>query len=375
MPGWYAGYVLQLEMDENDPLLNLNQIHTNGPGSVVTGAVDVFQSYWFIKSDHLGKVSVGLQSPAGDNAAILVDGSGSLVPSNWVMFDNRSFFFRQNGSIGNGVAWGSLGLCQQGGGIGGDCVSNPFSAVRYDSPVFAGFSVSADWANNAAGAPGLHCITAGVNAGTDCQSGYWDVFGRYAGEWNGIKVAATTGWSETANTPFLASQSNGDRTGYWQSGLYVEHVATGVFVYGAYGREFWQNVNAGFNNEPDHWMVKGGLRERWSSLGHTVLYGSYARRNDMFSDTSVSPLLAFGNVTSANTHATSSELNEWSIGAVQEIDAAAMSLWLQYDHFDASLSGCTASTSTTVCSVGSTGIAAKGLDDFQLVKFGALINF
>ena len=31
MPGWYAGYVLQLEMDENDPLLNLSQNLSNGP--------------------------------------------------------------------------------------------------------------------------------------------------------------------------------------------------------------------------------------------------------------------------------------------------------------------------------------------------------
>ncbi len=35
------------------------------------------QSFWFIKSDHWGKVSVGLQSQASDNTAILVDGSGS----------------------------------------------------------------------------------------------------------------------------------------------------------------------------------------------------------------------------------------------------------------------------------------------------------
>ena len=64
------------------------------------------------------------------------------------------------------------------------------------------------------------------------------------------------------------------QAGYWQSGLYIEHVATGLFVYGAYGQEFLEDISAGFNSEPDHWMVKAGLRERWTSLGHTVLYGS-----------------------------------------------------------------------------------------------------
>ena len=27
------------------------------------------------------------------------------------------------------------------------------------------------------------------------NGGYWDVYGRYSGEYNGIKIAATTGWS------------------------------------------------------------------------------------------------------------------------------------------------------------------------------------
>ncbi len=52
-------------------------------------ALQLLQSFWFMKSDHLGKVSVGLQSQASDNTAILVDGSGSLVPANWVAFDYR----------------------------------------------------------------------------------------------------------------------------------------------------------------------------------------------------------------------------------------------------------------------------------------------
>ena len=54
--------------------------------------------------------------------------------------------------------------------------------------------------------------------------------------------------------------AGGCNVGYWQSGIYLEHVPTGLFVYGAYGREFL-NTFAGFNSQPDHWMVKGGVRE------------------------------------------------------------------------------------------------------------------
>ncbi len=170
----------------------------------------------------------------------------------------------------------------------------------------------------------------------------------------------------------LNPNAGGCNAGYWQSGIYLEHVPTGLFVYGAYGREFL-NTFAGFNNQPDHWMVKAGLRERWHPLGHTVLYGAYAERNDMFNE----------DILEAPTgtipfDTTSTQIREWSLGVVQEIDAAAMSLWVQYDHFDAGISGCTSvggfeggAGAAGTCN----GPASLSLDSFQLVKFGGLINF
>ena len=56
--------------------------------------ISTLQSFWFIKSDHLGKLCVGKQSQASDNTAILPDGSGSLVPANYVQFDYGGFFMR-----------------------------------------------------------------------------------------------------------------------------------------------------------------------------------------------------------------------------------------------------------------------------------------
>ena len=85
-PGWSAGYVLHLEAINSDGL-TINQDNDNGPAALVGTAngVQTLQSYWFIKSEQLGKVSVGKQSQASDNTAILVDGSGSLVPANWMV--------------------------------------------------------------------------------------------------------------------------------------------------------------------------------------------------------------------------------------------------------------------------------------------------
>ena len=123
-----------------------------GRGVGVFAPVQVLQSFWFIKSDHLGKVSIGQQSSAGDNAAILVDGSGSLVPANWVLFDNGSFFIRNKNGALTSVTWGGLGRCALSGqAIGGDCEAIPTNVIRYDSPTFAGFSLSADWGEQSNG--------------------------------------------------------------------------------------------------------------------------------------------------------------------------------------------------------------------------------
>jgi hypothetical protein len=54
-----------------------------------------------------------------------------------------------------------------------------------------------------------------------------------------------------------------------------------------------------------------------------------------------------------------SEVRMWGVGAVQEIDAAAMSLWVKHRHLDADTSG----------------VGAFDTDSFQEVTAGALINF
>ena len=60
--------------------------------------------------------------------------------------------------------------------------------------------------------------------------------------------------------------------------------------------------------------------------------------------------------------ATGSELEVWGVGIVQEVDAAAMSVWVKYRHLE--VDGL----------VDSTG-AAVGGDDFDYVGVGGLINF
>jgi len=54
----------------------------------------------------------------------------------------------------------------------------------------------------------------------------------------------------------------------------------------------------------------------------------------------------------------------WGLGIVQEVDAAAMSLWLTYRHHSGDVDLTNGDLRGNV-----------DLEDFDLIKFGALINF
>ena len=310
VPGWTAGYVLHLEMDGSDALTT-NASTPNGAGLFAKTAnyAQTLQSYWFVKSETLGKVGIGLQSMVADNAAILVDGSGSLVPANWVAFDVFSFNVRNN--TANAVTWGGAGAC-----LPGDCFGVPVNSVRYDSPVFAGFSASASWGDDDA----------------------WDIGLRYAGELHGFKVAATVVYAESTGT----SSTFGERE-YTQAGLYLQHIGTGIFGLINYANiEDTSSNGLGFGGDGDTWYFKAGLRRNWNHLGATVLYGEY-----LTSDADAAAVNVAGD----------RELNWWGLGVVQEVDAAAMSFWLKYRNYEFEDN------------------TATQFEDMNEVTFGALINF
>jgi hypothetical protein len=342
-PGWSAGYVLQIEAIGAEGLGTTNQNNPNGP-ALLTGtpnSVQTLQSYWFVKSDQLGKLGVGKQSQASDNTAILVDGSGSLVPANFVAFDYGGFFLRRTDGVlangGGGVGAGATYL----GALGcTDCNGVPQNSVRYDSPTFGGFSVSASW-------------------GAD---DFWDVAARYAGEFSGFKLAAAAAYSESTDNGAGRTFVQAEDTQFFQAGLFLMHVPTGLFGYGAYTdlEGDGGGVNAG--NDSVSWYVKGGLRTRLSALGHTVFYGEY---QDFSNDAIVNISNLAGAANAQNVAGTDGEL--WGAGIVQEIDAAAMSVWVKYRNVSMDVGA----------QVGAGPVlpAGVGIEDFQYVGVGGLINF
>ncbi len=346
-PGYSAGYVIHVETPSSENL-GVSQVADDG-GS----AISVLQTFWFIKSDQLGRVSVGTQSSAADNVAVLPDGSGTLAFANYIMYDVNNFSVRRNGVRNANVNWGSLATCQSFTGadtlgLGADCDGVPNNNVRYDTPTFAGFSASASWG----------------------EDDTWGLAGRYAGEFNGIKVAAAIGYYENtddngAGVKEVAEKGRGGKeSGALQAGLYLQHVPTGLFVYGAYGQDYNDVTGATFAGqqqvEGENYYIKAGIRQRWNPLGHTVLFGEYGNNDDKLSNA-----LWRAGVNSSN-------LDQWGLGIVQEVDAAAMSLFAIYRAYEGDVS-----CRGTAVECGTQGLVQgkNNFDEHQLFKFGALINF
>jgi hypothetical protein len=349
-PDMSAGYVLHVEVVGNENLfVNANADNANR-------GLAVIQSFWFLKSESLGKLSVGTQSSAADNAALLPDGSGSLIFANYIMYDINGFAIRRKGTgLDSGLNWGSLATCQSFGdatprglGLSADCDGVPNNNVRYDTPTFAGFSASASWG----------------------EDDVWAVSGRYAGEFSGFKLAAAVGYFDSTddNGNLVEKARGGKQSSAVQAGAYLQHVPTGLFVYGAYGRDFNDRTGATFTGggvvnqqqkDGENYYIKAGIRTKLSPIGASVFYGEYGENKDKFSNASF--LLGVNGST----------LTQYGVGFVQEIDAAAMSIFVNYRRYEADVT-CRAGGAAGFCG----GVAGKpGLEDAQLVKAGAIINF
>ncbi len=118
------------------------------------------------------------------------------------------------------AAWGSFLFCQTAkAGIGADCNGVPYSAVRYDTPTFGGFSVSTSYG----------------------EDDIYDVALKYAGDFGNIKVSAAGGYTHSTDERYLGG--GGGLAGFkqdvdlYQVGASAMHVPSGLFIYGMYQNE------------------------------------------------------------------------------------------------------------------------------------------
>ena len=179
------------------------------------------------------------------------------------------------------------------------------TGVTYSSPEMAGFVFSSGWYN-------------GTNQNTINNATTYQAALRFANEFNGVRIAAGVGYSRTEQLTGLDADQE-----IFSGSASIMHVATGLFLNGAYGdveNGIGGNFDAsgGSTNDYDGWGISGGIARKWLPLGQTSIEIRY---------------IDFDSATqNVNPHS-------YGVGISQNIDAAAMDVYLLWENYDTDIVG------------------------------------
>lgn len=281
MPDLSAGFVLELDIAQlgvlNTPLQSSSQ-------------PTVRQSFWYLKSDKLGTISVGRQAQATN---FYNNPNGWSTNSAWL--------------AGKPLSFGSLSDLYLTG------LDVPFdgdysNSLKYVSPDMLGFTLSATWSD-------------GVSDWSGGHGNNYDVALRYDShdKLKDFHVMGAVGYRHSVDWPInlvnimTINVPTGDVDTVIVNGSAL-HIPTGLFVNGEFVNQDWAQAFGGFTLKG--YDVTGGVHEKWIALGPTEAFGSWGR------------------VSFDQTGSPSTDIDYYGLGATQAIDAAAMTLYAGWKHYN-----------------------------------------
>jgi len=330
---WSAGYTLELGTNAHASN-RWDQDSERGDGSV-DGQIAIRKSNWWLKSKTYGKFTMGVEGTATYHLLDDADGANTrnYDDAEAAAVAQGRFRLLSGGSRAavNNLRWSDI-LPRVNNGTPGQ--NGRRSVVRYDSPEIAGFVGTFSWG----------------------EDDMWGGALTYKGTIGDFKLVGKAGYEKSTdeNTSTCSPSVAGQDCEWWGVAGTVMHVPTGLYVYAGYGesRDHAEDaLNPLADGTDTMWFVQGGIEKKFFPLGTSTIFGEY-RKDDVGSQTDRS--FAGGFVQN-------SDLNFWSAGIVQNIDAAAMDLYLIYRHAEGDITN----------SVG----VARNLDDFDMVITGARIQF
>jgi hypothetical protein len=308
-PNVTAGFEFMTEWSGGARTSTVDQNSPDGNGASLIagdGTLNVRTANWWLEDKTFGRVTVGRLNVSGPVGTI--DLGGISTVAHW-----------SPGLVGN--SFFVAGTTRMSGVIGPTYGGDRIEGIRYDTANLGGFVGQAVWGEN----------------------DVWSASIRYAGEFGGIRVAAGIGYEAQENNGTQPIQlDNGSRPmdNEWAGSLALMHVASGLFVQGHYATTEWQN-----GTDSQFWMVQAGITKNWFGLGNTSFYGEYGNAE---------------NYIRASVALADSNVDFYGIGVVQQIDAAAMELYLGWRRFETNVTGAG---------------AGSGSSDLDLVHGGARIRF
>lgn len=303
-PGLEAGYRLEMKAAGDD--LSGTAANDGDDGAGGGSSVDnvrVRHASWYLKHDQLGTLTVGQTDGAATGIeSIDLSGAASWISYNGAQDWNFSYgIFNPTANAYTGLIWGN---------VLDDFDVSRHSAVRYNSPTFAGFDFSASW-------------------GEDDR---YDLALRYSNDWNGLSVAAGVGYSNISDeacdavsgvdalgNPLVVNGECDFQTGeagetdIFLASLSLYHASSGLFGVLSYGE---RDLNIVGIDNATNWYGKIGIRRNWTGHGETALYVEYTHSEDVTPGT---------------------EADQWGVGVGQDIDAVGGTLYLGYRHSEADL--------------------------------------
>jgi hypothetical protein len=321
-PDLTAGFEFMTEWSGGARTSTVNQDSPDG-GVFADGNLNVRTANWWLEDKHWGRVTVGRVNVGGPVGTIDLGGISTVAHFS-------------PGLVGG--AFRVAGTSTLGSVIGPTYGGDRIEGIRYDSRNIGGFVGQATWG----------------------EDDVWSASLRYAGEFGGVRVAAGIGYeAQDSSATQTVQLDNGARfmDNEWSASLALMHVASGLFVQGHYARSEFFN-----GEEADFWMIQGGITKNWIGIGNTSFYAEYGEAQDYIrSGASVAAALGGVQVTTGFPTA-SSEVEFFGLGVVQQIDAAAMEVFLGWRRFESEVSGHPTA-------------AANGSSDLDLVHGGARIRF
>jgi hypothetical protein len=314
-PDVTAGFILVMAINSGARTHQVSQLSDDAPDAL--GAPDstfvMTQGAWYIDSKQLGRVTVGRTNTATAGLTVIDLSGANVIANSNFGFWNAGFIVNNASSAAGIRTWSDL----LGGATVWGSATARANAVMYSSPVFGGFSLQAAWGEN----------------------DIWDAALRYAGEFAGFRVAAGIGYANNysgTNEVILDIPANGafDGPSVWKGSASILHVATGLFGNVAYVSQANNQISSGANDDTTLLYLQGGIAKNWTGLGNTVLYGEWAEVRDAIKGTASTTLPFDGSAPDVN-GVNLGDANMWGLGIVQNVDAAAMSMFLSYRNYTA----------------------------------------
>jgi predicted porin len=306
--------VTGLSSEVDDPNFNPNDDAGNG--------LDLRHAFWYIQSQHWGTITVGqTDTPSSSTFALTLANIPMMEGDPSGM--GAGFFLRATDGTLVDATWSDLMHPTQGS-------LSRRNEVMYTTPTWNGFQSQMAWG----------------------EDDFWAVSLAWAGEHHGFRIATKIAYADMSDPTFSACESEGGALpsnqtsvdcNHWVWGGSVMHVATGLFVSGGYVSftdDVRQDLDPDLDDNDQAWWIHAGIEQKWHSFGKTTLYGEYGEQEN------------------GNTGFDGVTMSFWGLGAVQNIEAAAMDLYLFYRQLNADVL-----------------VEDLPIDDFHMVGVGAIIRF